>query len=243
MWESRVLRRAFERLELHEGKLSRAVLRGGGGGDVTSLPDTWVGNHPGLPGQPVPQRPFESHSCPLEGHGSSEVGGRKLLNPKPLTLILKPSPERELKRLENRRVLEQRSHRPMELPPREVLERLGKRDTDLAAMSSQDAQRFGEWNVLGLPKKVLADIRHFPQTCQLWHADAPRLQGHELRGMPGEGINASEFRSPEALHIDAVPKERMPGQVVICVGDEDLRAVQDHRGVGLPSQVKFRASR
>ena len=39
MWESRVLRRAFERLELHEGKLSRAVLRGGGGGDVTSLPD------------------------------------------------------------------------------------------------------------------------------------------------------------------------------------------------------------
>ena len=51
MWESRVLRRAFERLELHEGKLSRAVLRGGGGGNVTSLPDTWVGNHPGLPGQ------------------------------------------------------------------------------------------------------------------------------------------------------------------------------------------------
>src|SRR5208337_972140 len=44
MWESRVLKRAFERLELHEGKLSRAVLRGGGGGDVTSLPDTWVGN-------------------------------------------------------------------------------------------------------------------------------------------------------------------------------------------------------
>ena len=29
---------------------SRAVLRGGGGGDVTSLPDTWVGNHPDLPG-------------------------------------------------------------------------------------------------------------------------------------------------------------------------------------------------
>src|SRR5271157_3648142 len=51
MWESRALRRAFERLELHEGKLSRAVLRGGGGGDVTSLPDAWVGDHPGLPGQ------------------------------------------------------------------------------------------------------------------------------------------------------------------------------------------------
>ena len=39
--ESRVLRRAFERLELLEGKLSRAVLRGGGGGNVTSLPDSW----------------------------------------------------------------------------------------------------------------------------------------------------------------------------------------------------------
>ena len=131
----------------------------------------------------------------------------------------------------------------MKLPPGEVLERLGKRDTDLAAMSSQDAQCFCEWSVLVLPKKVLAGIRHFPQTCQLWHADAPRLQRHELRGIPGEKINTSEFRSPEALHIDAVPQERMPGQVVICVGDEDLRAVQDHRGVGLPSQVKFRASR
>ena len=56
MWESRVLQRAFERLELHEGKLSRAVLRGGGGGDVTSLPDTWVGNHPGLPGPDYPPK-------------------------------------------------------------------------------------------------------------------------------------------------------------------------------------------
>src|SRR3974377_1307257 len=32
MWESRVLRRAFERLELHERKLFSAVFRGGGGG-------------------------------------------------------------------------------------------------------------------------------------------------------------------------------------------------------------------
>ena len=59
MWESRVLRRAFERLELHEWKHSRAVLRGGGGGDVTSLPDTWVGNHPGLPGpRSLPGQPL-----------------------------------------------------------------------------------------------------------------------------------------------------------------------------------------
>ena len=38
MLGSRVPRGAFERLELHEGKLSRAVLRGGGGGNATSLP-------------------------------------------------------------------------------------------------------------------------------------------------------------------------------------------------------------
>ena len=49
MWESRVLQRAFERLELHEGKLSRAVLRGGGGGDVTSLPDLGASNVSLLP--------------------------------------------------------------------------------------------------------------------------------------------------------------------------------------------------
>ena len=50
-----------ERLERHKPKGLRVVLRGlgssnaprlpgGGGGDVTSLPDTGVGNHPGLPG-------------------------------------------------------------------------------------------------------------------------------------------------------------------------------------------------
>src|SRR5208337_2737521 len=69
MWESRVLQRAFERLELHEGKLSRAVLRGGGGGDVTSLPDTWVGNHPGLPGSHA----WTSHAC-IQSPGHSQDG-------------------------------------------------------------------------------------------------------------------------------------------------------------------------
>ncbi len=40
MW-SRVLKRAFERLELLEGELSRAVLRGGDDGNIVSLPDRW----------------------------------------------------------------------------------------------------------------------------------------------------------------------------------------------------------
>ena len=35
---------------------SRAVLRGGGGGDVTSLPDAGVGDHPGLPGLKLYER-------------------------------------------------------------------------------------------------------------------------------------------------------------------------------------------
>jgi hypothetical protein len=56
MWESRVLRRAFERLELHEWKHSRAVLRGGGDGDVTSLPDPQGSNPLGPPGPELPQR-------------------------------------------------------------------------------------------------------------------------------------------------------------------------------------------
>ena len=63
-----------ERLERHKPKGLRVVLRGlgssnaprlpgGGGGDVTSLPDTWVGNHPGLPG-PEEIRVSVHHSCP-----------------------------------------------------------------------------------------------------------------------------------------------------------------------------------
>ena len=56
-----------ERLERHKPKGLRVVLRGlgssnaprlpgGGGGNVTSLPDTWVGNHPGLPGLELYER-------------------------------------------------------------------------------------------------------------------------------------------------------------------------------------------
>ena len=63
-----------ERLERHKPKGLRVVLRGlgssnaprlpgGGGGDVTSLPDTWVGNHPGLPG-PMPFDPDALHCGP-----------------------------------------------------------------------------------------------------------------------------------------------------------------------------------
>src|SRR5208337_1212874 len=65
MWESRVLQRAFERLELHEGKLSRAVLRGGGGGDVTSLPDPQGSNPLGRLGpEPVRLLPRVDESQP-----------------------------------------------------------------------------------------------------------------------------------------------------------------------------------
>ena len=76
MWESRVLQRAFERLELHEGKLSRAVLRGGGGGDVTSLPDTWVGNHPGLPGPDYAREKMNRHRITRDTGLCEKMGSR-----------------------------------------------------------------------------------------------------------------------------------------------------------------------
>ena len=46
---SRVPRGAFERLELHEWKHSRVVLRGGGGGNATSLPGGGEGDLTSLP--------------------------------------------------------------------------------------------------------------------------------------------------------------------------------------------------
>ena len=53
---------------------SRAVLRGGGGGDVTSLPDTWVGNHPGLPGPEFPQVLVSCGGRCRHGWSSNEPG-------------------------------------------------------------------------------------------------------------------------------------------------------------------------
>jgi hypothetical protein len=47
---NRVPQRALERLELHEGKLSRAVLRGRGGGNAALLPGEGRSNAPFLPG-------------------------------------------------------------------------------------------------------------------------------------------------------------------------------------------------
>ena len=102
MWESRVLRRAFERLELHEGKLSRAVLRGGGGGDVTSLPDAGVGNHPGLPGRRrTGVRPEGAHVVPGRQRNEKPVSSMKTMaacfrraffaDPRPI--LLKPGPD------------------------------------------------------------------------------------------------------------------------------------------------------
>ena len=80
-----------ERLERHKPKGLRVVLRGlgssnaprlpgGGGGDVTSLPDTWVGNHPGLPG---PGDPLGPTMCTNPGLSSRLCG-------KPGIVILSP---------------------------------------------------------------------------------------------------------------------------------------------------------
>ena|SRR5208337_1822692 len=76
MWESRVLQRAFERLELHEGKLSRAVLRGGGGGDVTSLPDRGGSNTSLLPGRSVDGSSQWGRVCARPDPAGLADGGR-----------------------------------------------------------------------------------------------------------------------------------------------------------------------
>ena len=90
MWESRVLRRAFERLELHEGKLSRAVLRGGGGGDVTSLPDPGWATTPVYPAR----NSARISSLPVEFDELDNHDGDLMIHPDPAWQIfdLKPHP-------------------------------------------------------------------------------------------------------------------------------------------------------
>ena len=74
-----------ERLERHKPKGLRVVLRGlgssnaprlpgGGGGDVTSLPDTWVGNHPGLPGPRTRREQLSLHVMVTPGAVVVTVG-------------------------------------------------------------------------------------------------------------------------------------------------------------------------
>ena len=103
------------------------------------------------------------YSSPRRVTARAEVAGWELLNSEPLTLMLEPSTERELEWLEDRRVLEQSPHRPMKLPPGEVLERLGERNANLAAMCPQDAQCHSEWNVLDLPREGGGGSRALPR--------------------------------------------------------------------------------
>ena len=64
---------------------SRAVLRGGGDGDATSLPGAWVGDHPGLPG-PMPRTPMPrngSSSVALSRNVGPAGDGRSVGNNRP----------------------------------------------------------------------------------------------------------------------------------------------------------------
>ena len=92
-------------------------------------------------------------------------------------------------------------------------------------------------------QEVLPDPGDLPEGGEFGHADVPGLEGHEAGGLPRERINPGELGGTEALHVDAVPEEGVPVQVVLGVGDEDLGAPQDHRGVGTPGEVKLGASR
>ena len=79
-----------ERLERHKPKGLRVVLRGlgssnaprlpgGGGGDVTSLPDAGVGNHPGLPGPEFPASCVHFYRSGRESRYPGAEFGRKTL--------------------------------------------------------------------------------------------------------------------------------------------------------------------
>jgi hypothetical protein len=103
-WVSRVPRGAFERLELHEWKHSRAVLRGGGDGDVTSLPDVrheatdgpvmtgLLGHNPVCDhryptrtcrrSNPAVRSSWDNVTSPRWGGRSSREGIRRLLTPR-----------------------------------------------------------------------------------------------------------------------------------------------------------------
>ena len=94
MWESRVLRRAFERLELHEGKLSRAVLRGlrHEAADVPVVTGLLPGHNPVCDhryptkacGQsnPAVRSPWDNETSPDPGGRVSRERTRRLLAPR-----------------------------------------------------------------------------------------------------------------------------------------------------------------
>lgn len=71
----------LERLERYARKRARAVLRGRDGGDTVLLPGTWVGNHPGLPG---------NHEFPFHyGLGRSKQK-TDISRPDPFSSLLSP---------------------------------------------------------------------------------------------------------------------------------------------------------
>ena len=61
----------------------------------------------------------------------------------------------------------------------------------------------------------------------------------ELGRLPGEGNNSSELGRSEALHIDAMSEEGVPGQVIVRVSDEDSGASQDRLSVLLPYEIEL----
>ena len=95
-WRNRVLQRAFERLELHEGKLSRAVLRGRGGGNTALLPGAcWVTGSPTAMGA--------TRSCASNCYGCNITS---------LTAVLQDITRRSAAGIPSKRALSGKSSRP-----------------------------------------------------------------------------------------------------------------------------------
>ena len=108
-------------------------------------------------------------------------------------------------------------------------------------MPPQNIQSRGEPTLFS-PELIL-DPSDMPQAGELGNAEPALPQRPELRRGSREAVHASELGGADALHVDAVPEERVPGEVVVRVGDEDARTFEDAQRVLAPHAVELRAAR
>jgi hypothetical protein len=91
-------------------------------------------------------------------------------------------------------------------------------------------------------EQVVTDRIDGPQVGELLHADSSIPKGNESWGAAGEWVHADELRSPESLHVERMAEEGMPGQILLGVGDEDARPLEDGVGVPAPEVIEWTAA-
>jgi len=172
----------------------------------------------------------------------SEVPRRELLGAQLGAVVLEPLPKRVPVALEHGRVLKQGSHAPVPLAPREPLERVRERLAVASAAASQDVEGRAERHPSRAVAEVTVDRADVREAGELGHTESALSQRLELRRRPRQRVNTSKLAGPEALHIDAVPEEGVPGEVVVRIGDEDARTCEDALRVLAPDAIELRAA-